>query len=349
MYLQLCRLGEIAWPILHLSGTAICPLFSLAEDPSSNFCEARWFSVDQGLSSYIPSMRTVSVLELLGSGLAFAVSFTVYKYTQASGSASQMVSVRTLSLEARLFNPTLYSQLLKLWFEGLPRGATTPSEQLQMRWFGLGQSDTAKASFDHDCRSGFEEALRSISPAKFILPAFTDHETDRSHFSDIAAPFLGQFYHGNSGDPDAALGLSLLLDQIPRNIFREDQALIYGHYDRIARAVFYAIHAHQLDQHERYFLSPVHRSWFYMPLMHSESINDHKLAIHEMEDFKSCLEAKGDESAAQHVGQTLSFEKRHFVVIEKFGRYPHRNKCLGREMTEKEQKWLEEGGDTFGT
>ncbi len=258
-----------------------------------------------------------------------------------------MPSLRTFALDPRVFNPTLYSNLLKLWFEGLPEGATCPTEQLGMRWFGLGATEKDKASFDKACHSGFHEALSSISPTNFALPAFTDVEADCSNYPDIAAPFIGQFYQDNSGNPDAALGLTLLLDQIPRNIFRNEQALIYGHYDRIARAVFYAIHKHQLDKHERYAMSPVHRTWFYMPLMHSESLADHQLFSQEIDGLRSGLEAKGDEEAARYVGQTLDFEKRHADILEKFGRYPHRNKWLEREMTDKEREWLDQGGDTF--
>ena len=258
-----------------------------------------------------------------------------------------MPSLWTFSLDARLFNPTLYFNLLKLWFDGLPEGATGPTEQLAKRWFGLGATESDKASFDRACHSGFNEALSSISPAKFVLPEFKDADADRSNYPEIAAPFIGQFYQNNSGDPESALGLTLFLDQIPRNIFRHNQALIYGHYDRIARAVFYAIHKQQLDKHERYAISALHRAWFYMPLMHSESLADHQLLSQEMNDLKSGLEAKGDEKAAQYVGQTLSFEKRHVDILDKFGRYPHRNKWLGRDMTDEEWKWLDQGGDTF--
>lgn len=257
--------------------------------------------------------------------------------------------IRTFSLDSRLFNPTLYSNLLKLWFNGLPRGASAAPEELQPRWFGAGGSEAARAVFDQECRSGFGEALTSISPARYPLPVFTDVETDRNHYPDIAAPFLGQFYQNGSPNPDAALGLTLLLDQIPRNIFRNDQALIYGHYDRIARAVFYALHKHQLDRHERYLMSPVHRLWFYMPLMHSESLADHQVLSQNVKDLRSDLEAKGDDKAAQYVGQTLSFDQRHVDILQKFGRYPHRNKHLGRETTDAEQKWLDEGGETFGS
>lgn len=237
-------------------------------------------------------MTNTSTFKLFTSILIVILSYSIYNYIQSSDPESSMNTFRTFTLDARIFNPTLYSNVTKLWFDGLPAGATNPTEQLQKRWFGYGLGETAKASFDDACRSGFEQALSSISPTKFQLPAFTDVETDRSHYPDIAAPFVGQFIQDGSGDAETALSLTILLDQIPRNVFRKDQAVIYGHYDRIARAVFYAIHKHGLDRHERYFLSPAHRLWFYMPLEHSESLPDHRLFSENVEDLLSRLQTK---------------------------------------------------------
>ena len=295
-------------------------------------------------SQHVPKLLLLSTVTLV------TLSYLIYRQGQSRGPDISMPPSSAFSLDARLFNPTLYSSLLKLWFDGLPQGATAAPKQLTTRWFGMGANETARASFDHECRSRFHEALSSIGPARLALPAFADVETDRRHYGDIAAPFLGQIYHDDdAGDPDVALGLTLLLDQIPRNIFRHDQALIYGHYDRIARAVFNVLNNYGLDQHERYFMSPVHRTWFYMPLMHSESLADHQLFKQKVGDLKARLEAKGDEAAAQYLEQTLSFEKRHSDILDKFGRYPYRNSCLGRETTDDERNWLEQSRESFGT
>jgi uncharacterized protein (DUF924 family) len=294
-------------------------------------------------------MKAITALKLLGSILVIALSYFIYQDAGVTDKDTNMPALRSFSLDPRLFNPTLYSNILKLWFEGLPQGATAPTGELAMRWYGLGATEAAKATFDNQCRSGFDEALSSIALAKFPLPAFTDVETDHEHYPDIAAPFLAQFNQNGSEDPEAALGLSLLLDQIPRNVFRNNQALIYGHYDRIARAVFYAIRKHQLDQHDQYSMSVVHRAWFYMPLMHSESLVDHQLYNQIMQEWKSKLEAEGDQAGAQYVGQSLSFEARHLDILKKFARYPYRNDCLGRQTTSEERKWLDDGGERFGT
>ena len=293
-------------------------------------------------------MKVKSTLQLLGSVLVVTLSYLMYQKAGATETDVDMQSLRSFSLDPQLFNPIIYSKLLKLWFDGLAPGATAPSRELTKRWVGLGAKSTGKATFDQQCRPGFHEALSSIAPAKFPLPAFTDVETDRNHYPEIAAPFVSQFNQDGSDNLEAALGLSLLLDQIPRNIFRNNQALIYGHYDRIARAVFYALRKHRLDQHEQYSLSPVHRAWFYMPLMHSESLADHELFNQIMEELKSKLELEGDQEAAQYVEQSLSFEARHLDILKQFARYPYRNNYLGRETTPEEQWWLDNGGERFG-
>ena len=198
-----------------------------------------------------------------------------------------MSSLRAFQLDKRLFNPTLYSSLLNFWFKGLPANATAPSNDLISKWFGVNISAKDKLSFDNGCASNYQSPLESIGPKNLSLPSFTDVDRDRQHHSDIASPFVGQFKRGNTaagGDPDAALGLMLLLDQMPRNIYRRNQELIYGHYDRISRAVLTEISAQKLDRHKKYRLSPVHRQWFYLPLMHSESMEDHKLLFEFLTD-----------------------------------------------------------------
>jgi uncharacterized protein (DUF924 family) len=289
-------------------------------------------------------MRTSIHLKFASLCAVIGFSYLAHRYIYNSN----MPSPRTFKLDPRLFNPQLYDSVLKLWFEGLPEGATAPTQDLAMRWYGLGASESAKARFDQECRAGFVKALDSIGPTKFPLPTPTGTGNDL-RFSEIAEPFLGEFGENNTTNPDAALGLILLLDQLPRNSFRADQAVIYGHYDPIARAVFDAIHQRKVDEHEKYLLSPVHRSWFYMPLMHSENAADHDLFTEKMADLKARLEEKGDQRAVECAETSLTFEKKHADIIRKFGRYPHRNRWLGRKTTEAERKWSEAGGDSFAT
>ena len=80
-------------------------------------------------------------------------------------------------------------------------------------------------------------------------------------------------------------------------------------------------------------LSPVERSFLYMPFMHSESQLIHEEAVKLYTD-------NGIES-------NLSFEMKHKVIIDRFGRYPHRNEILGRESTKEEIAFLNEPNSSF--
>ena len=80
-------------------------------------------------------------------------------------------------------------------------------------------------------------------------------------------------------------------------------------------------------------LSPVQRSFLYMPFMHSESLQIHEQAV---ELFRK-----------NGIQSNLDFEFSHKKIIEKFGRYPHRNKILGRESTSEEIEFLQKPGSSF--
>ena len=262
------------------------------------------------------------------------------------GYLRKMSSLRAFSLDARLFNADLYSGIINFWFAGLPLPASASKPEQTNRWFGLGSTPAERAAVDSHCRSAFQSALQSLSPEKFTLPSFTDVDSDRRHYPDIAAPFVSQF---NDGNAETALGLIILLDQMPRNIFRGNQALIYGHYDRISRAIFQEVYERKLDRHEKYLNSPPWLTFFYMPLMHSESAKDHQLLEQILEDWIKAAEERGDKEATGDLNRTLGSEKKHGDIVLRFGRYPHRNKVLKRESTKEELDWLQTGGDTFGT
>ena len=260
--------------------------------------------------------------------------------------------LRSFVLDKKLFNATLYASIFKVWFAGLPISASAPGfEQLQ-RWFGVGANATTKAKMDGECRSASSRALASIGPENFPLPEFIDPDSDRANYSDIAHPFVGQLEPGTEGTTEtpanAALGLALLLDQMPRNIFREKQGLIYGHYDRISRAVTSEVYARRLDRDEALVHSVARRMWFYLPLMHSESMRDHEVLRGLMGEMKTNAEERQDAAAAAFVTKELEFETRHVDILSRFGRYPYRNEALGRSTTAEEREWLEKGGETFG-
>ena len=255
----------------------------------------------------------------------------------------------TTMLNPSIFNTPLYRSVLNLWFQDVPYPASTVSPSVLARWYGY--SPEAKA-FDAQCSSTAREALLSIAPSRYTLPKST--ESDSSVTSRIAEPFLAQLSSSGSDEASLApeqigLALIILLDQCSRNCFRDSQKDIYTHYDRIARWVLRALMARELDTHDRYRDFPAWRMWFYMPLTHSESLHDHEKFGEKLVEMRKSMEAKGDGDAVAYVDIVLGFEKRHRVIIEKFGRYPHRNIMMERESTNEERDYLQNGGETFGT
>ena len=119
----------------------------------------------------------------------------------------------------------------------------------------------------------------------------------------------------------------IILDQFSRNMFR-DQALSFA-YDGMA--LILAQRAVELKtDHE---LPPVQRSFMYMPYMHSESSVIHQQAVKLF-----------DQSGLEN---NLQFEYRHKEIVDRYGRYPHRNAVLNRVSTTDELNFLESPGSSF--
>ncbi len=131
--------------------------------------------------------------------------------------------------------------------------------------------------------------------------------------------------------PQSCLALIILLDQLPRNMFRGQPKSFAT--DTLALA--YAQHAvtQGFDQE----LLPLQRWFVYMPFEHSENIEDQHQSI---ELFKKLLDQ-------ENISEPIDYANRHFKVIESFGRFPHRNDILGRETTPEEAEFLTQPGSSF--
>ncbi|KAK7997363.1 hypothetical protein PG989_005403 [Apiospora arundinis] len=164
---------------------------------------------------------------------------------------------------------------------------------------------------------------------------------------DVTTNGAGAGADGTTNAGTNALSIILLLDQLSRNVYRQDQGLIYGHYDRLARAVSQDVRARQVLEGPGF--SDVQRYWLYMPLMHSEDLADHEEFDVYIRQKIAQAEQAGDEAAVGSLRNSLDFGRRHMEIIRKFGRFPHRNKWLGREPTKQETAYLEGGGETFGS
>jgi uncharacterized protein (DUF924 family) len=119
----------------------------------------------------------------------------------------------------------------------------------------------------------------------------------------------------------------IVLDQFSRNMFRDTPQSFAQ--DSFALALAQQTIALGLDKE----LNAVERSFLYMPFMHSES-----LLIHH----QACLLFK-----ANGIDSNYQFELKHLEIIEKFGRYPHRNKILNRRSSIEEAKFLSQPNSSF--
>lgn len=127
--------------------------------------------------------------------------------------------------------------------------------------------------------------------------------------------------------PQGRLAEIIVLDQFSRNMFRGTSKAFSQ--DAMALTLSQEAVSRGIDLE----LEPSERSFLYLPFMHSES-----LVIHNQAEM--LYRQLGNSS-------NLEFELKHKKIIERFGRYPHRNEILGRESTDEERAFLKEPGSSF--
>lgn len=150
-------------------------------------------------------------------------------------------------------------------------------------------------------------------------------------FSDIVAKLAsGEAYRWAQIGPQERLAAVIALDQFSRNIFRGDAAAFEN--DPIALELA----REAIATGEDLKLKPVERWFLYMPFEHSESATDQRRSV---DKFTELLDACEPEHRPQFAS-ALDYAKRHAKVIQKFGRFPHRNDMLGRTSTSAEKAFL---------
>lgn len=155
---------------------------------------------------------------------------------------------------------------------------------------------------------------------------------------EVRSRFLSTYYQAAAGEldhwkelPRSCLALIILLDQCPRNLFRgQPQAFATD-----SKALSIAQHA--VSQGFDKKLLPVQRWFIYLPFEHSENLEHQRYCT----ELFSTLKDDPDSS------DTIDYAYRHMEVIERFGRFPHRNKILGRESTPEEEEFLKQPGSSF--
>ena len=153
-------------------------------------------------------------------------------------------------------------------------------------------------------------------------PAF-DEDIRRRFLALYASAAAGGLQHWVK-EPRSALALVILLDQFPRNMFRGEPRAFAT--DPLALDAARAIVAHGWDQG----FSADERTFAYLPFEHSEALEDQETA---MRLFSG--------------NPNFEWARRHWEIIQRFGRFPHRNAILGRASTPEEVEFLKTPGSGF--
>ena len=203
-----------------------------------------------------------------------------------------------------LLQPNDAEKLLEFWFADATQSPGRASARSEM-WFG------DSPVFDRECRMRYGVLLEGAG--RGVLDAWRT-------------------------TPRPALALVVLLDQIPRNIFRGSARMFQ--FD--AHALECAVTA--CDAGFTAELHPVEASFLYLPFEHAEDLAMQDRGVAGLET----LVAAAPPGFREILAGFADYARRHREVIRRFGRFPHRNAVLGRASTLDEQAYLRGGGETFG-
>jgi uncharacterized protein (DUF924 family) len=169
-----------------------------------------------------------------------------------------------------------------------------------------------------------------------IQPFWFDKQPDfdskvRNLFLEDYQKAVAGYLHDWMNSPQTCLALILLLDQFPRNMFRDTLQAFATDWEALSLAK-QAIN----NGYDRQLLA-VQRWFIYLPFEHSENPDDQRKCI------KLFQQLSHDPDSAEAIASAF----RHKEIIARFGRFPHRNAILGRISTPEEEEFLEEPGSSF--
>jgi uncharacterized protein (DUF924 family) len=229
----------------------------------------------------------------------------------AASLVSRTVSSNTYNVQARA------SALVSYWFGPMDDSTmlnreAEPFATYFMRWYGK------NPKVDADIRAEFEGDLLAVT-------------RDGRQWDATIREWAAQ--------PQGLLALTLLLDQIPRNIYRDTPGM-YTH-DALGLLVSEQARAQGADH-----LPLTHQMFLSVPLMHVENLTIQQRMLVDFERFVELAKTR----SPQNVGFykfALDYAKRHVDVVEKYGRFPHRNAILGRTSTDAETEFLKNSDAYF--
>jgi len=195
-------------------------------------------------------------------------------------------------------------------------------ESILHYWFG-GATDDA-------------EIVREKSALWWKQDSKVDAEIRRRFEMMLNAEIKNEFASWSSS-PRGQLARVLLCDQFPRNMYR-DSPRAFDYDERARKLAREAIDAGQDKK-----LRPVERVFLYLPFEHSETVDDQELSLR----LYTALVEYVPETDRPTYQKFLEFARKHKEIIDRFGRFPHRNAILGRQSTAAEAEFLKGPGSSF--
>jgi len=190
--------------------------------------------------------------------------------------------------------------------------------------------------FDFDTSDA--EAIDERMRRWFSSTADEDRELER-RFGTLARDAADGALDTLAASPRGRLGLILLLDQLPRNLYRGRPEAFAGD----GRALELSLDG--MSRRQDAALTPIERVFFYMPLQHAEDRTIQTLAV---TTFAALAAEPAPPPLTAALRNCADYAVAHRDIVERFGRFPHRNRSLGRESTREELEFLAAGGASFG-
>jgi len=183
---------------------------------------------------------------------------------------------------------------------------------------------------------GYDSYPKGRSSLWFMKSEKTDREIVDRFLRDLNQAAVGA-YDSWKESPRGRLALVVLMDQMSRNIYRGTPRA----FATDPQALKLSLEAIEAKEDQELFL--IERAFLYMPLEHSEDPEVQKLSVKKFSELA--------EDAPDHVKSVyesfLDYAKQHRRIIDRFGRYPHRNEILGRQSTPEEIEFLEQPDSSF--
>ena len=164
-----------------------------------------------------------------------------------------------------------------------------------------------------------------------------DHEVEKTFANDVEDASDGKLDHW-AAEPLGRLALIILIDQFRRNIYRKS-VKAFSH-DKLALKLCVEGAMEKKDKG----LTPIQRVFFYMPLQHAESRKVQAKSV----DLYNRLAESVSPTYQETFLTVAQFAELHKDIVDQFGRFPHRNRLLGRENTPEEDEYLAGDSPDFG-